>query len=166
MQSHFITPLNIVCLWGRWYQNTGWLRYYSARFNTTSAWPPGFVHDGVSRPYFTRPTAPGGNHDGHYRWAFISRKDADVMFLESLYADHVSWENQAGWRRFGRWINRGKKYITVRVAGFNSYKVMPGCLDHRDCVSGSGNHCVDCSKYYPQWEQCYKQGYWPDLGEL
>lgn len=70
--------------------------------------PEGFRCDLASVPWWLRSLAPdwrstarsGVLHDCAYRWAekwFLTREQADALFLEALSAEGV------GWRRFAMW---------------------------------------------------------------
>jgi hypothetical protein len=59
-------------------------------------------------------------------------------------------------------------YGGVRLFGYFSYDALPGCLDYRDkkkCKKEKKD-CLVCDKYYEKWDQCYIDGYYPEIAEL
>ncbi len=166
-EPKFLSPLIVKNVENKWWRFDSWLGYYSVLDNSTTWIPPGFIYDGVSRPIFTRPTAPGGVHDFHFRWGFVPQFRADRMFLEAMKVDHHSWSNQRLIRRTLRFFNRGIKFVTVATLGVFAYKEWHGVLDPRMCKKCQWGYsydkrCFDCSNFFDEWNRCYKKGFWPD----
>ena len=165
MKAQFVTPIRAEKLTGKWWKLTDRLVYYSSLLNATICAPAGFVTDFASVPrlpvaywlFGGKADGPAGIHDLLYRWPFVSRNMADRVFNEAMKVE-------------GKWITtRWPMTGAVMAGGWLSYKKLPGSLDYRicrNCQWGTGPACLDCANYYPQWSGLYKQGYWPDLGEL
>lgn len=160
MKAQFIGTLSISEVEVGWWSVDEWLRFYSARYDCTTAIQPGFIYDGVSRPIFSRPTKASLVHDFHYRNPFLTRIQADLMFNEAMKAEG----------RFMpvRWIKTGVLF----GVGWMSHKDSPGSVDYRVCrgcqwQAQAPDNCsrYECSNYYPAWEGLFKPGFWPDLGE-
>jgi len=157
MQSQFLTPIRAEKLNGKWWKLTDRLVYYSALLDATVCAPAGFVTDFASVPrlpvaywlFGGKADSPAGIHDLLYRWPFVSRKEADKVFLEAMEVKGKSL--------FTRW----PMYAGVRVGGWLSYKNMPGSLDYRICKKCVRSNCDGCGNYYADWEKCFKPGYWP-----
>ena len=67
----------------------------------------------------------------------------------------------------GKWVTtRWTMYAGVRIGGWLSFKNMAGSLDYRTCKKCIRPNCDGCGNIYHNWQKCFKQGYWPDLGEL
>ena len=169
MEAHFLTPIRAEKLTGKRWKLTDRLVYYSALLDATICAPAKFVTDFASVPrlpiaywlFGGKADSPAGIHDLLYRWPFVSRIMADRVFNEAM--------REEGKTIFTRWPMTG----AVMAGGWLSFKNMPGSLDYRKCSvpcqNETGPHCLsDCphDNYYAKWQKCFKQGYWPDLGEL
>ena len=162
MEAHFLTPIRAEKLTGKWWKLTDRLVYYSALLDTTICAPAGFVTDFASVPrlpvaywlFGGKADSPAGIHDLLYRWPFVSRRMADRVFNEAMAVK--------GKTVFTRWPMTG----AVMAGGWLSFKNMPGSLDYRTCKKCIRPNCDECGNIYHDWQKCFKQGYWPTLGEI
>lgn len=166
----FFTNLKAEHLEGKWWKITHPLAYYSKKFNFTRVVPPNFVTDFSSVPRLPVSYLIAGNtqhweaagHDLDYRWAKIPRLQADLVFHESAVLRSSLRENQSVFHRVGRWFRRNVMTFFVVTAGWTVYDPVPGCLDYR-IKDKCARQCKNCANYYPDWKNCYKEGYWPEL---
>lgn len=176
MESHFLTGLFVEHLEGKFWKIDKPFIYYSKFLDKTIYVPVGFVTDFASVPRLPLAYLFTGNtghweavlHDQGYRWNKLSRKNSDLLFKEIGYVRSDMRNNQSFFNKKGREIRNNSMYLGVRLFGGFVYDSLPGCLDYRNkkiCKKTEKN-CFNCDKYYEKWDQCYIDGYYPEINKL